>query len=120
MHGLDWMIGKSFLNCSCLIQVEIQYADITRAFGSSSGALVVRLYLRQEDNRARILCKWLGRTGGIRYSCLPLNVLDIHRSGPSLLLRRRTVATDKVEIWARLKFSTMESKQTLQTVSILV
>jgi hypothetical protein len=88
-------------------------ADVSRAFGNTSGGIVVRLYLREEDNRARILCKWLGRSGGTRYSCLPLNTLDLHRDGSSLLLCRRILDTYKVEMWARLKFSTMESKRTL-------
>lgn len=86
---------------------------MSRAFGNSNGEMVVRLYLREDDNRARILCKWHGRSGGTRYSCLPLNTLDIHRDGSSLLLCRRILDTYKVEIWARLKFSTMESKRAL-------
>jgi hypothetical protein len=84
---------------------------MSRAFGNSNGEMVVRLYLREDDNRARILCKWRGRSGGTRYSCLPLNTLDIHRDGSSLLLCRRILDTYKVEMWARLKFSTMESKR---------
>jgi hypothetical protein len=88
-------------------------ADISREFGNSSGGIVVRLYLREEDNRARILCKWLGRSGGTRYSCLPLNMLDIRRDGSSLLLCRHISGSCKGEMWARLKFSTMESKRTL-------
>jgi hypothetical protein len=79
-------------------------------FGNGSGGVLVRLYLREEDNRARILCKWHGRSGGTRYSCLPLNALEVHRDGPALLLCRPILDSYKIEMWARLKFSSMESK----------
>lgn len=95
-------------------------ADSSSAFGNSSGGVIVRFYLREEDNRAKILCKWLGRSGGTRYSCLPLNTLDIHRDGSSLLLCRPILDTYKVEMWARLKFSTMESERAPTAVAIVV
>jgi len=87
-------------------------ANISSLFENSSSGVLVRLYLREEDNRARILCKWRGRYGGTRYSSLPLNALDIHREGPVLLLCRH-ISDSYKEMWARLKFPSMESKQSL-------
>jgi hypothetical protein len=87
--------------------------DFSRSFGNGNGGLIVRLYLREGDNRVKILCKWHNRFGGTRYSCLPLDTLDFHRDGPSLLLCRHTPDPYKLEMWARLKFTTMESKHTL-------
>lgn len=81
-------------------------------FDNSSSGVVVRLYLRERDNRARILCKWRGRHGGTRYSSLPLNALEIHREGSVLQLCRRIFDSYK-EMWARLKFPSMESKWSL-------
>lgn len=78
------------------------------SFANSSGGILVRLYLREEDNRARILCRWRGRSGGTRYSCLPLNALDVHRDGPALQLCRPILDSYKSEMWARLKFTSME------------
>jgi hypothetical protein len=93
---------------------EKKFANISSPFENSSGGVLVRLYLREEDNRARILCKWRGRYGGTRYSSLPLNALDIHRDGPALLLCRRIHNSyNKFEMWARLKFLSMESKWSL-------
>lgn len=91
-------------------------ADVNRAFPGGIG-LVVQLYLRREDNRARIVCKWRGRTGGSRYSCLPLNTLEFHREGPSLLLCRHLLGSSEVEEWATLKFSTMERELSPYTLS---
>ena len=82
-------------------------------FGNSSGGVLVRLYLREEDNRARILCKWHGPSGGTRYSSLPLSTLNIRRDGPALLLCRPVSNSNTLEMWARLKFTPMESKQSL-------
>ena len=94
--------------------VEKKLANISSTPENSSSGLLVRLYLREEDNRARILCKWRSRYGGTRYSTLPLNTLHIYREGPALLLCRRIFDSYKVEMWARLKFPSMESKRSLR------
>ena len=88
-------------------------ANVSSMFDNSSGGVLVRLYLREEDNRARILCKWRGRHGGTRYSSFPLNTLSIHRDGPALLLCRPILDSYKLGMWARLKFPSMESKRPL-------
>src|SRR5271168_864901 len=89
MLGLGWVIGKSFWNCTCRVWEWKKLANISSTPENSSSGILVRLYLREEDNRARILCKWRSRHGGTRYSTLPLNTLDIYREGPALLLCRR-------------------------------
>lgn len=68
----------------------------------------MRMYLRAEDSRARILCKTLSSSGGSIYRCLPLNTLEIHRSDSSLQLCRRNRSGPELELWANLKFTTME------------
>lgn len=113
MLGLGWMIGKSFWKCTCRVWEWKKLANISSMFENSSGGVLVRLYLREGDNRARILCKWRGRHGGTRYSSLPLNALDIHREGPALLLCRPILDSYKLGMWARLKFPSMESKWSL-------
>jgi hypothetical protein len=113
MLGLGWVIGKSFWKCTCRVWELEKLANISSMFDGSRGGVFVRLYLREEDNRARVLCKWRGRYGGTHYSSLPLNALDIHREGPALLLCRRILDSYEVEMWARLKFPSMESKRSL-------
>lgn len=79
-------------------------------FGSGQTELVVRLYFRERDHRARVLCKWPRSSGdGSKYSCLPLNVLEFHRIDSSLQLCKKRPGSSKLDLWASLKFSTIES-----------
>jgi hypothetical protein len=65
----------------------------------------VLFYVRDDDHRARIVC---GQSGD--YYCLPLNLLEINRRGPSCLnLCRRRRSGSELVVWANLKFSTIES-----------
>lgn len=71
--------------------------------------LEVGLYIRDSDKRARILCKGpRSDSRGSRYYCLPLNTLVFRRQGSTLQLCRRIKDRSKVELWAILKFSTIE------------
>ncbi|ERF70930.1 hypothetical protein EPUS_06715 [Endocarpon pusillum Z07020] len=78
------------------------------AFGSGS-ELVARLYYREGDHRARILCKWPSSSnGGSKYSCLPLNVLEFHRAESSLQICTKKRGSSKLDLWANFVFSTIE------------
>ncbi|KAL4795558.1 hypothetical protein BDV19DRAFT_166908 [Aspergillus venezuelensis] len=66
--------------------------------------LRVRFFLRDDDHRARIVC-----SAHREHYCLPLNMLEIVRVGPSCLnLCRRRKGGSELVMWANLKFSTME------------
>ena len=80
-----------------------------RNFGSGID-LVVRFFHREEDKRARILCRSPKSSGSAKYCCLPLNTLHIRRpeSSSSLQLCRRTGSGP--ELWANLKFTTIERR----------
>lgn len=72
--------------------------------------LTVRLYYREGDHRARILCKWPRSSGGgSKYSCLPLNLLEFHRAESSLQICKKRPGSSKLDLWANLNFSTIES-----------
>ncbi|KAK2757351.1 hypothetical protein FQN54_004865 [Arachnomyces sp. PD_36] len=76
------------------------------SFGGGS-ELSVRLFRREEDHRARILCKTPSSRGS-SYACLPLNNLEIVRSGSCLQICKKTKTQDELELWAALRFSTIE------------
>lgn len=76
-----------------------------RGFTDNSG-LRVHMYFREEDHRARIVCKVPRARRANDYYCLPLNLLEVVRVGPCLQLRRRRRGGD--ELWANLKFTTVE------------
>ncbi|KAL2829663.1 hypothetical protein BDW59DRAFT_32425 [Aspergillus cavernicola] len=69
----------------------------------------VMFYLREDDHRARIVCKASTRTGPDESYCLPLNLLEVIRRDPSCLhlCRRRHGGTELV-IWAILRFRAIE------------
>ncbi|KAL4916282.1 hypothetical protein BDW62DRAFT_186420 [Aspergillus aurantiobrunneus] len=70
----------------------------------SFGNFRVRFYLREDDHRARIVC-----SASRKHYCLPLNLLEIVRHGPSCLqLCRRRKGGSELVVWANLKFSTIE------------
>lgn len=61
-------------------------------------------YVREEDHRARIVC-----SASREHYCLPLNLLEIVRHGPSCLqLCRRRKSGSELIVWANLKFTTIE------------
>ncbi|KAL4810290.1 hypothetical protein BDV18DRAFT_55618 [Aspergillus unguis] len=70
----------------------------------SFGSFRVFFYLREDDQRARIVCN-----ASREHCCLPLNLLEIVRHGPSCLqLCRRRKGGSGLVVWANLKFSTIE------------
>ncbi|KAE8351735.1 hypothetical protein BDV28DRAFT_14638 [Aspergillus coremiiformis] len=70
--------------------------------------LRVYLYVREDDHRARIMCKALRSSQSCDYHCLPLNMLEIVRVGSCLQLCRRRHGGFELALWANLKFSTIE------------
>lgn len=78
-----------------------------RAFNSETD-LRVCFYLRDEDHRARIVCKARRSARSNEYFILPLNMLEIVRVGSCLQLCRRRRGGSELVLWANLKFSTIE------------
>ncbi|PYH90859.1 hypothetical protein BO71DRAFT_62961 [Aspergillus ellipticus CBS 707.79] len=76
-------------------------------FGSETN-LHVSFYVREEDHRARIVCKSRGTTRASEYFCLPLNLLEIVRVGSCLQICRRRRGGSELVLWANLKFHTIE------------
>ncbi|GFF49808.1 hypothetical protein IFM51744_07178 [Aspergillus udagawae] len=70
--------------------------------------LRVHFYLREDDHRARILCKAPHTTRPSEYFCMPLNLLEIVRVGSCLNLCRRRRGGYELVLWANFKFSTIE------------
>ncbi|PYH77270.1 hypothetical protein BO82DRAFT_424378 [Aspergillus uvarum CBS 121591] len=77
------------------------------AFNSETD-LRVCFYLRDEDHRARIVCKARRSARSNEYFILPLNMLEIVRVGSCLQLCRRRRGGSELVLWANLKFSTIE------------
>jgi hypothetical protein len=93
------------------IRLREEFEEIFEISFSGQSELTVRLYYREGDHRARILCKWPRSSGGgSKYSCLPLNVLEFHRAESSLQVCKRRAGSSKVNLWASLVFTTIESK----------
>lgn len=82
-------------------------AKSNRAFNVDSG-LRVHFYLREEDHRARIVCKVAHSARPSDYFCVPLNLLEVIRVGSCLQLCRRRRSGGELVLWANLKFSTIE------------
>ncbi|KAJ5644954.1 hypothetical protein N7507_010965 [Penicillium longicatenatum] len=78
------------------------------AFNDES-EMTIYFYLRERDHRARIVCKVPHRTRSSEYFCLPLNMLEVVRAGSCLQLCRRKNSGKDLILWARLKFTTIES-----------
>lgn len=73
--------------------------------------MTVYYYLRETDNRTRIIIRTLEEHGN-EYFCLPLNMLEIIRSGSSLQLCRRRNSGRELHAWASLGFDTIECMYT--------
>ncbi|KAL4785688.1 hypothetical protein BJX76DRAFT_165416 [Aspergillus varians] len=70
----------------------------------SFGNLRTLFYVREDDDRARIVC-----SASKEHYCLPLNLLEIFRHGPSCLqLCRRRMGGAELVVWANLRFTTIE------------
>jgi len=82
------------------------HANNIRTF---DGELCVRLYHRERDHGAMILCETPEKSGHSWYSSLPLNALNFHRNEDTLYLCRPQSRNESMA-WAILHFTTMESE----------
>ncbi|MCJ1357144.1 MAG: hypothetical protein MMC33_007140 [Icmadophila ericetorum] len=73
-----------------------------------SGELIVKLYVRQSDLRARILCRTLRGTRTRTESSLPLTHLKVVRRDSSLQLLQRRPSRQSPFLWACLRFPSYE------------
>ncbi|PYI10128.1 hypothetical protein BO78DRAFT_306645 [Aspergillus sclerotiicarbonarius CBS 121057] len=90
-----WLHGQGFEE---LLQLS---------FNGDETDLRVFFYLRDDDNRVRIVCK-SRRSRSSDYYCLPLNLLEIVRVGSCLQICRRRRGGSELVLWANLKFNTIE------------
>jgi len=97
---------KSCFNCNVICPSLIYLTDPARAFTGDSD-LRVYMFFREDDHRARIMCKGPRGSRPSPYFCMPLNMLEAFRNGSCLELRRRR-RRGAGELWANLKFSTIE------------
>ncbi|KAL1968323.1 hypothetical protein VTN77DRAFT_1852 [Rasamsonia byssochlamydoides] len=74
--------------------------------------LSVYFYVREDDHRARIVCKVRRTSRASEYFCLPLNMLEVERVGSCLQLCRRRRAGMELVPWLNLKFYTIEKMVT--------
>ncbi|KAJ5648202.1 hypothetical protein N7490_004574 [Penicillium lividum] len=70
--------------------------------------MTIYFYLRDQDHRARMVCKIPHGSRSSEYFCMPLNMLEVVRAGSTLQLCRRKNSGKELVLWARLKFTTME------------
>ncbi|KAF7509976.1 hypothetical protein GJ744_007290 [Endocarpon pusillum] len=89
-------------------RLKVDFQEILEISFSGQSELTVRLYYRERDQRARILCKWPRGSGGSKYSCLPLNLLEFHRAESSLQICAKRPGSSRLDLWANLNFSTIE------------
>ncbi|KAB8232785.1 uncharacterized protein BDW43DRAFT_311858 [Aspergillus alliaceus] len=87
---------------------EAGFEELFQLAFNGDSDLRVHLYVREDDHRARIMCKTLRSTRSSDYQCLPLNMLEIVRVGSCLQLCRRRRGGLELVLWANLKFSTIE------------
>lgn len=72
--------------------------------------VTVRLYWRQEDNRARMLYLTKDESGYRWRHCFPLTGLKILRTGSCLQFCRVNRKDGRLDLWARLRFTLYERK----------
>lgn len=92
----DWLDNEGF--------DEVAYLP----FDEDDTTLSVFFYVREEDNRARIVCKVRKSRRPNKYYCLPLNLLEVRRAGPCLQLCRRRNSGRELVPWLNLHFRTAE------------
>ncbi|RMZ39780.1 hypothetical protein CA14_000303 [Aspergillus flavus] len=87
---------------------ETGFEELFQLAFNGDSDLRVYLYVREDDHRARIVCKTFRSPRSSDYHCLPLNMLEIVRVGSCLQLCRRRRGGQELVLWANLKFSTLE------------
>ena len=107
MLGLNWLRNMTnSSNCTHpSVYSVLVVADQFRPFENQD--LIVCLYLRQSDQRARILCK-SSRFNRRKLCCLPLSALRVKRSESCIQLGRPSQSGRSVQHWANLRFQTYE------------
>ena len=85
-------------------------SDFPRPF--EEGDLLVRLYYRPMDHRARIYCRSLRPNRSRRETCLPLTLLTVKRETSNLIF---TLTRDgkPLDRWLTLRFVSFESRSCL-------
>ncbi|OJJ85534.1 uncharacterized protein ASPGLDRAFT_65522 [Aspergillus glaucus CBS 516.65] len=83
------------------------YEELFQLAFTGDSDLRVYMFFREDDHRARIMCKGPRSSRPSPYFCMPLNLLEAYRNGSCLELRRRRRGVAG-EVWANLKFSTIE------------
>jgi hypothetical protein len=97
-------------NPDARLRLSKEFEEIFEIFSGGQTELTVRLYYREGDHRARMLCKWPHSSGrGNNYSCLPLNLLEFHRAESSLQICKKIPGSSKLDLWVSMTFSTIES-----------
>ncbi|OAX81993.1 hypothetical protein ACJ72_03669, partial [Emergomyces africanus] len=91
-----------------LARLENDYDELFRL--NFKPNLTAIFYLRERDNRVRLLCQVHRSSAKIIYATLPLNILVLARQESHLLLC--TKAKDQeLRAWLSLQFETIESKK---------
>ncbi|KAL3477580.1 hypothetical protein BJX99DRAFT_269791 [Aspergillus californicus] len=109
--GDSMCYGEAQIGLSSWLQTEGFEQLLHLAFPglANSPDFQVYFFIREDDHRARIVCKATKRPGPSEYYCLPLNMLEVIRHEESCLhlCRRRNGGTSLVP-WTALKFNTIE------------
>ena len=87
----------------------VTFADKNRQFPHG---LIVQLYHRERDHRAKILCETPEKSGHSWYSAVGLNLLEIMRRGSTELWLCRPRPGSNPRAWALMQFLTIESRLT--------
>ncbi|KAJ5749099.1 uncharacterized protein N7511_010795 [Penicillium nucicola] len=88
---------------------EKGFEELLKLNVNDDSDMSVSFWLREKDNRARIMCKTPRRgSRPSEYFCLPLNLLEILRERSCLRLCRRRRSGTELVLWTLLKFTTME------------
>ena len=117
------MPRRGHARCTCLVEPRPDGSDTEDVSSDSNRtsmnhvannnsnfkkALVVHIFVRPSDNRARILCENVKTSGSAWYSCMPLNRLRLRRSRSIIVLYNRVTGSNVLTRWLSLPFSTME------------
>lgn len=106
-RGPDWPKNmRGFVNCTpACVQSNSVVAERSRVFENND--MIVHLFLRPSDQRARVLCRSL-RSSRPTLCCLPLSALKAIRSESCIQLRKPSLSGRTADLWANLRFTTYE------------
>ncbi len=114
MRGPDWPRSmRKSVDCKLdFVKLAPVVAERSRPFENQD--MLVHLYLRHSDLRARILCR-SSRSSRPKLCCLPLSGLKANRSDSCIQLRKPS-PSGRLDLWANLRFTTYER----ESFSVLV